>query len=83
MDEHLSGDGLSATNFSLEMINEDFLRKVPFRSKVFEDLEGEIAKHMTVLDSYTSQIINLPASEDHPCLVTRGKLNAGLDLLLQ
>lgn len=55
------------------MINEEFSRKVPFNSNVFEDLEAEIAKDLTFLDSYSSQIIYLPTSEDHLCSVNRGK----------
>lgn len=55
------------------MINEDFLRKVPFNSKVFEDLEADIGKHLNFLNSYSSQIIYLPTSEDHLCSVNRGK----------
>ncbi|KAM5171888.1 protein FAM227B [Mantella aurantiaca] len=71
LEEHVPGEVLSTTNFSLQMINEDFLRIVPFNSKGFEDLEAKIAKHMTVLDRYTSQIIHLATSEDCFSSVTR------------
>ncbi|XP_040198562.1 protein FAM227B isoform X1 [Rana temporaria] len=71
LEENLPGDLFSANNFSLEMINEEFLRKVPFNSNVFEDFEAEIAKDLTFLDSYSSQIIYLPTSEDHLCSVNR------------
>ncbi|XP_068131511.1 protein FAM227B isoform X2 [Hyperolius riggenbachi] len=61
----------SLNRFSPKNIYEEFLRRIPLDSQVFDDLEAKIAEDMTRLSIYASQIFYLSISEDCLCPVTR------------
>uniref|UniRef100_A0A6I8SJW8 Family with sequence similarity 227 member B n=1 Tax=Xenopus tropicalis TaxID=8364 RepID=A0A6I8SJW8_XENTR len=68
--ESNKGEDLLSTIYTLDSLNEDFLKNAPLETKTFEDLEARVAEQAFLLEKYVCKI--LPSSEDdlHPLAET-------------